>query len=359
MPRPGSMRVRGRCCAEVPGQVPLDGGAVRRRRRAAFRERGREAAAEVQQPEPDPRLAQHPEDPARSRRSARPTPRGRAAASRRGTTLRPGRDPGWAACRSTSMACWVEHPNLRDSGQSEPSPEVTSRQSTDEPGAASASLAISSRLSTTNRRTPRAAAYAMSARRLIGLEYTRSAAGTRRERGEHLGRTGHVEPAAGRVAAPRAAAARGSPSPRSGWPCPAGPGPAGGTARRPRPRAGVRYGVAGRRVSGGYDRRRAGSSTGTEGDMRSPGRGSRISTGPATGGGGSSGLRYVVRSRWGRTDAAAVLGAATWEASGCRRRPGSSRRSGTCCGRTRAPSTPARRARRGASGTARSRRAWP
>lgn len=69
----------------------------------------------------------------------------------------------------------VEQPYLRDSGQSEPCPEVRIRHSTDEPGAAAATFSVSSSESTTNSRTPSRAAKLMSARRLTGLEYTRSA----------------------------------------------------------------------------------------------------------------------------------------------------------------------------------------
>ena len=81
-----------------------------------------------------------------------------------------GSSPRPAARRSTSTASAVEQPYLRDSGQSEPLPDVTIRQSTAEPGAASATLRVSTCVSTTNSRTPIAADATMSARRLIGLE---------------------------------------------------------------------------------------------------------------------------------------------------------------------------------------------
>ena len=72
--------------------------------------------------------------------------------------------------RRISIASLVEQPYLRDRGQSEPDPDVTSRHSTDDPGAASATLRTSSGESTTNSRTPRAYASATSARRLTGFE---------------------------------------------------------------------------------------------------------------------------------------------------------------------------------------------
>jgi hypothetical protein len=64
----------------------------------------------------------------------------------------------------------VEQPYLRDNGQSDPSPEVTSRQSTPLPGAAAATLATSPGESTTNRSTPRPAADRTSSRRFTGFE---------------------------------------------------------------------------------------------------------------------------------------------------------------------------------------------
>ena len=81
-----------------------------------------------------------------------------------------GSRPRLAAYRSTSTAWVVEHPYLRDSGQSEPSPDVTSRQSTALSGATAATLAVSSGVSTTKSRTRWAAANSMSQRRLTGLE---------------------------------------------------------------------------------------------------------------------------------------------------------------------------------------------
>ena len=55
-----------------------------------------------------------------------------------------------------------EQPYLRDSDQSEPSPDVTIRHSTAAPGAAAATFWVSSSESTTNSRTPSRAANAMS-----------------------------------------------------------------------------------------------------------------------------------------------------------------------------------------------------
>ena len=81
-----------------------------------------------------------------------------------------GSRPTAAADRSRWTACSAEQPYLRDSDQSDPSPDVTIRQSTADPGAAAATFWVSSIESTTNSRTPSRAANAMSARRLIGLE---------------------------------------------------------------------------------------------------------------------------------------------------------------------------------------------
>nr|WP_268991236.1 hypothetical protein [Nocardioides anomalus] len=64
----------------------------------------------------------------------------------------------------------MEQPNLRESGQSEPSPEVTSRHSTRLPGASSATLATSASASTAYVVTPSRAAKRTSSRRFTGLE---------------------------------------------------------------------------------------------------------------------------------------------------------------------------------------------
>ena len=88
-----------------------------------------------------------------------------------------GARPRWAAATSSSTASSTGQPYLRDSGQSEPEPEVTIRTSTEEPGAASASLATSPGESTTNSRTPSACASARWSRRATGLECTRWDAG--------------------------------------------------------------------------------------------------------------------------------------------------------------------------------------
>ena len=127
---------------------------------------------------PPPRSSSHGRIP--SRRSARNT---RADASIGAAQAAGSRccEPTWkavpatsrpraAAVRRISIASPVEQPYLRDSGQSEPDPDVTSRHGADDPGAASATLRTSSGESTTNSRTPRAYASATSARRLTGFE---------------------------------------------------------------------------------------------------------------------------------------------------------------------------------------------
>ena len=80
------------------------------------------------------------------------------------------RRPSDAAYRRISTASPVAQPYLRESGQSDPSPEVTSRQRTPAPGAASATLSTSAAESTTNSSTPSRAANRTSSRRLTGLE---------------------------------------------------------------------------------------------------------------------------------------------------------------------------------------------
>ena len=81
-----------------------------------------------------------------------------------------GSSPSSAAARRISTACATEQPYLRESGQSDPAPLVTSRATTAVPGATSATLCTSARESTTNSRTPSAAASARWSRRLTGLE---------------------------------------------------------------------------------------------------------------------------------------------------------------------------------------------
>ena len=78
--------------------------------------------------------------------------------------------PRSAAKRNSGTTSAAAQPNFPDSGQSDPAPEVASRANTAAPGAASASLAISSTVSAAKIDTPRPAAYRMSARRLIGFE---------------------------------------------------------------------------------------------------------------------------------------------------------------------------------------------
>ena len=78
--------------------------------------------------------------------------------------------PSPSASVRISTAWATEQPYFRDSGQSEPSPDVTIRHSTSLPGAASATLRVSSGESTTNSRTPSEADSTMSSRRLTGLE---------------------------------------------------------------------------------------------------------------------------------------------------------------------------------------------
>jgi len=125
----------------------------------------RETAAEVEQPQLMAELTQLLEDACR--REDRRSP-GLRVATWKETPA--GARPSCVASASTAIASPVEQPYLRDSGQSEPSPEVTSRTITPAPGAASASLRVSSGESTAKSRTPRAYAVAMSSRRLTGLE---------------------------------------------------------------------------------------------------------------------------------------------------------------------------------------------
>ena len=163
--RPGQPGV-----VEAAAQRGLDGRAVRRQRRRAALVVGREPAAEVEQPGPDPALGEGGEDPGRGRDRGRPG--SGVALLRTDVEGDPGRGQAERVGRRVriSTACGAEQPYFRDSGQSDPSPEVTIRHSTSLPGAASATLRVSSGESTTNSRTPRAADSVMSSRRLTGLE---------------------------------------------------------------------------------------------------------------------------------------------------------------------------------------------